>query len=83
MSRTGRPRKLTAEQEDAVYQRITSTKLRRRCFAYAELARVLGVGVSTLERIVTRRRRQHLAAIAQRFHEHPQKSESHEIGRTP
>lgn len=81
--KTGRPRKLTTEQELSVYQRITSTRMRYRCFAYSELARSLGVGVSTLERIVTRRRRQHLAAIAQRFHEHPQKSNHNDSGRTP
>lgn len=66
--RTGRPRKLTAEQELSVYQRITATRMRRRCFAYSELARTLGVGVSTLERIVTRLRRQQFAVVADRFH---------------
>lgn len=69
MTRTGRPRKLTAEQEDAVYRRITATPRRRRCFVYLDLARTLGAGVSTLQRIVTLRQRQQLAAIADTFHE--------------
>lgn len=73
--KTGRPRKLTAEQELAVYQRITSTRMRHRCFAYSQLARSLGVGVSTLERIVTRHRQQ-LVGAAPRFHENPQKSQT-------
>jgi len=71
-SPNGRPRALTPEQERHVYLEITETRRGRRCFAFSRLAGELGVGVSTLERVVTRWRRRRLAEIVARFHEEPQ-----------
>ena len=79
----GRPRALTAVQEQQVYDRINATRRGRRCFVFSELAHDLGVGVSTLERIVTEKRRQHFAEIVGKFHKEPQNSTTPTSGRNP
>ena len=76
MSRTGRPRKLTPEQESKVYAESTSARYGRRCFVHMRLARELQVSVPTLERVVKRRQAQQLTEIANKFHENHQNSTS-------
>jgi hypothetical protein len=64
----GRPRKLTLEQEARVYAEVTATRLRRRFKTYMRLRLELGVSLATLERVVTRRRKQQLAEVVNKFH---------------
>ena len=70
----GRPRKLTPDQERHVYDVITATHRGERIFRCAELARELGVGVSTVQRILTQQRRAHLGRIVAMFRKEPQNS---------
>lgn len=70
----GRPRSLTAEQEQRAYAEIPALRYGQRHKALSQLAREWRVSVSTVERGIARQRRAHLERIAETFHKLPQNS---------
>ena len=80
MSRRGRPRKVTPEQADRVYAAYNATRRGRRIHTLIELADELGVSFRTLERLVDRMRKEHLADIVNRRFTETDKIPSHPSG---
>lgn len=67
MSRPHGTYKLKADQCARVYAAYTATRRGRKFRKLMDLSRELGVCTRTLERLVIRERRRHLANITERF----------------
>lgn len=72
VKRKGRQRRLTDEQIERLYARVTATPVKQRSNLITQLAGQLYVGYSTLERYLTRARREHMARVSNTFHVEPQ-----------
>jgi DNA-binding transcriptional regulator LsrR (DeoR family) len=63
----GRRRKLTPEQERRIYAELSPLRYGQHFRALSRLARELGVSVPTVERALTRQRRERIADV---FHDY-------------